>query len=103
MARKQQQSDQVEQLQDNETPEQQLTPKQTVQREISRMLDQRRILLEKLTQQRDSQIEKYEKLKEEKLADINPKINTIEKEILYFENIIDPVNVFIENLEIPEA
>lgn len=103
MARKQQQSDQVEQPQDSETPEQQLTPKQIVQREFRAIVEQRKAQLEKLYQQRSAQLEKLEKIKEEKLSDINPKIEALEKEVDMYKKIINPINDFIDNMEIPEA
>lgn len=103
MARKQQQSDQVEQPQDNETPEQQLTPKQIVQREFTAIVEQRGSQLDSLYKQRDAQIEKFDRLKEEKLATINPKIEALEKEVDMYKKIINPINDFIDNMDIPEA
>lgn len=103
MAKKQQQSDQVEQPQDNETPEQKLTPKQIVQREFTAIVEQRGSQLDSLYKQRDAQIEKFDRLKEEKLATINPKIEALEKEVDMYKKIINPINDFIDNMDIPEA
>lgn len=102
MAKRQSQPEE-EQPQNTDSTEQQLTPKQIVQREFTAIVQQRGSQLDGLYKQRDAQIEKFDRLKEEKLATINPKIEALEKEVDMYKKIINPINDFIDNMEIPEA